>query len=439
MQDRSRIFRFWAPMAGTWLMMAAEAPFLAAVIARLDEPKHNLAAFGLAYAVAILVESPVIMMLSASTALVQGPVSLRRLRRFGGVLNAAITLGMLLLLLTPAWRWLAGELIAVPSRVVELTQIGLLILLPWPAAIGYRRFYQGLLIRSGMTRRVAYGTVVRLATMAVTALGLFAGTELPGTWVAATALAFGVSMEAIAARVMATGAVRELSGTLAEDTDHVSYRRIASFYAPLALTSMISLVAHPMVTFFMGRARFPLESLAVLPVVNSLSFIFRAVGLSYQEVAIALLARDRESWPAVRRFGNRLAVGASLTMAAIVFTPLADVWFRSLSGLSEELTRFALPPARILAVLPAFSVWLSIQRAILVQGRKTGPVTWATLLEIAGIAIALLVCIGPLGLVGATAAAVAFIAGRLGANAYLIPPCRAALAMDPRRRRRSPP
>jgi hypothetical protein len=48
--------------------MAVEGPFLAAVIARLSEPMHNLAAFGVAFSVAMLVESPVIMLLSASTA-----------------------------------------------------------------------------------------------------------------------------------------------------------------------------------------------------------------------------------------------------------------------------------------------------------------------------------------------------------------------------------
>ena len=67
-------------MAGTWLMMSIEGPFVAAIIARLDDPKYNLAAFGVAFAVAILVESPVIMILSASTALVAGPLSYRRLR-----------------------------------------------------------------------------------------------------------------------------------------------------------------------------------------------------------------------------------------------------------------------------------------------------------------------------------------------------------------------
>ena len=60
----------------------------------------------------------------------------------------------------------------------------------------------------------------------------------------------------------------------------LSYREIFDFYLPLALTSTIALAVQPMVTFFMGQARFPLESLAVLPVVNSLVFIFRTPGLS---------------------------------------------------------------------------------------------------------------------------------------------------------------
>ena len=44
-----RIFRLWVPLAATWLMMSVEGTFLAAVIARLDEPTFNLAAYGVAF------------------------------------------------------------------------------------------------------------------------------------------------------------------------------------------------------------------------------------------------------------------------------------------------------------------------------------------------------------------------------------------------------
>ncbi|MHB8766672.1 MAG: hypothetical protein ACYDA8_20370, partial [Deferrisomatales bacterium] len=61
------IFRFWLPLAATWLMMALEGPYLAAVIARLPEAEPNLAAFGVALAFALILEAPVIMIMGAAT------------------------------------------------------------------------------------------------------------------------------------------------------------------------------------------------------------------------------------------------------------------------------------------------------------------------------------------------------------------------------------
>ena len=55
------VLRFWWPLASTWLLMAAEGLFLAAVLARLAAPRENLAAYGVAFAFAIIVEAPVIV------------------------------------------------------------------------------------------------------------------------------------------------------------------------------------------------------------------------------------------------------------------------------------------------------------------------------------------------------------------------------------------
>jgi hypothetical protein len=432
---QSRILRFWAPLATTWLMMSVEGPFLAAVIARLDEPKENLAAYGVAFAVAILIEAPVIMMLSASTALVDGAHAFRKLRSFAYALNGVITTVMVLMLATPIWIFTARRLIGLPDPVAELTQTSLVLLLPWPAAIGYRRFYQGLLIRNDLTRRVAYGTVVRLAGMGVTAVVLASFSDLAGAYVGSAGLSVGVTAEALATRLMCGGIVGRLrAGASAEihRGEPLGYRRITSFYYPLVLTSVLSLAAHPVVTFFMGRAPHPLESLAVLPVVNSLVFIFRSLGLAYQEVAIAMMARDEGNLPAVARFALRLAVAASLALAIIGFSPLGLVWFRQVAGLTAELTGFAVPPLRILALMPALSVLLSLQRALLVHVRRTRPVTLATVLEVAGIVGVLMVAVRQPDLAGSTSAAVAFMVGRAASNLLLVPPSlRVARSVSP--------
>jgi hypothetical protein len=417
-----RIARFWAPLAATWLMMSVEGPFLAAVIARLGEPKFNLAAYGVAFSFAMLIESPIIMMMSAGVALVTDRQAFLALRRFAYALNGAITLVMALLLVPSAFHFIAESLIGLPREVATLTHGATTILLPWPAAIGYRRFYQGVLIRANLTRRVAYGTVVRVVAMGATAATLYSFTAMNGAFVGAAALSAGVVAEAVASRFMARAAVRQLlrGDEGQRSSARLTTRAIVRFYTPLALTSMMTLGVNPLVTFFLGRSRAALDSLAVMPVVTSLVFAFRAGGIAYQEVGIALLSDDREGVEALRRFAWILAVTLAGALGFVALTPLAAGWFRVVSGLSPELTRFALPPLYVLAVMPGLEVLLSFQRSQLVHARRTATVTWATVVEVSGIITILAIAVVGLDFVGAVAAAVAILLGRVAANLFLL-------------------
>ncbi len=406
----SEIFRFWLPLQTTWLMMAIEGPLLTAIIARLVEPKLNLAAYGVAYALAIMVEAPVIMMMSASTALADSAENFRRLRNFTWVLNVGITVGMMALLFSPAWDLVIHQWMQLDPEVASLTHTSLIILLPWPAAIGFRRFYQGLLIRTGNTRKVAWGTGIRLTGMMITAFGLMKFTNLHGAWIGASALTTGVLVEAAASRIMASASISEILAS--EDKTTLSYGEITRFYYPLALTSTISLMVHPMVTFFLGQSRNSLESLAVLPVINALVFVFRTPGLSFQEAAITMLARSKDNLATVKLFAVYLGGAAAVGLGLIALTPLAGVWFQRISGLSTELAIFAQLPVRILVIMPALSVTLSMQRSLLVHRRTTGPVTWASALEVTGILLTLVVTLKMGNWIGATAAATAFMVGR---------------------------
>ncbi len=421
-----RITAFWSPLAATWLMMAFEGPFLAAVIARLPDAKFNLAAYGVAFAFAVIVEAPVIMIMSASTALADSPHNFRKLRTFLYALNALVTLGMVVVLLPPVFDLLVRRLIGIPTEVADLTHTALLLFLPWPAAIGFRRFYQGLLIRDNLTRRVAYGTVVRMVSVTVSALLLATLTDLSGAAIGALSQSIAVVLESYATRLMARETVRRLfvdCEACAEGEVTLSYGGIATFYYPLALTSVISLAVHPVVTFFLGRARFPIESLAVMPVLNSLTFIFRSIGLSFQEVVIALLGPKREHFAELVRFGLLLAFSSAAAYALIAWTPLVTVWFETISGLEPGLAGYAITPARILPLLPALAVLLSAQRGFLVHARTTGAISRATLVEMAGIVLFLMIGIHLFDLIGATAAAAAFLLGRIAGNLYLVPPC----------------
>jgi len=405
-------------------MMASEGPFLAAIIARLNEPKINLAAYGVAFSIALLVEAPIIMLMSAATALVKERDSYLKLRNFSYSLNGIITLVMLIVLFPPVFNLITKNLMGLPDDVVRLTHLATAIMLPWPSAIGFRRFYQGILIRSHLTRRVAYGTILRLATMAATGLICYVYFQPHGAVVGALALSVGVTVEALASRIMVHSSIKKLltQEPKPQRLERLSYKSIITFYYPLALTSILNLGVFPMMTFFMAQSRMPLESLAVLPVIHSLVFIFRSLGLSFQEVGIALLGEKQKNYEPLKKFAILLGLVVLILFSIVSFTPLAFLWFNNVSGLSLELSRFALLPTKILALTPALMVLLTFLRSLMVNSRKTKQITIATAIELMTVILLLILTTRIFGMIGAVGAAVSLAIARIMANGYLLIP-----------------
>jgi hypothetical protein len=242
-----------------------------------------------------------------------------------------------------------------------------------------------------------------------------------GAYVGAGAMSLAVLLEAIATRMMVSRTLKALLQKEDTENGNLGLRSIARFYYPLAITSILSIGVHPFVTFFLGRSRMPVESLAVLPVVSSLVFIFRSLGLSYQEVNIALIGKEKQNYILLRNFAVYLGVVVTALITILAFTPLADLWFINISGLSPDLAGLSYLPLKIMILLPAMTVLLNFQRSSLIINASTGPISTATAIELFVIIVVLLVCVVFLNLIGVVAASLAFIVGKGMSNLYLAP------------------
>ncbi len=415
------ILRFWLPLAATWLMMATEGPFVAALVARMPEPMYNLAAFGVALAFAFVIEAPIIMLLAATTALARDRESLGRVRRFSIVMNGGVTAAMALVALPPVFDLLASRVLALPPAVADRAHLAVAVFLPWPAAIGFRRFQQGILIGAGQTRLVAYGTAVRLSTMATTGLALFLHGGLDGAVVGAAALSTGVVVEAGASWAWARDARRRLElRPPASDGEVPTLADVQRFYWPLAVTPLMNMAAQPLVTFFVGRGHLPIESLAVLPVVNSFGFLFRCPATAFQEVVIALGRGGEAAIRSLRRFATLLGGLSSLAMAAVVLTPAAGLWFSGVTGLDSALVPLARRAAAVLILTPAAATVIVWMHARLVMLRTTRLVTVGTLVELTVLAVTLFAGIRFSDLPAAIVATSAVLAGRSAGALFLL-------------------
>ena len=143
------------------------------------------------------------------------------------------------------------------------------------------------------------------------------------------------------------------------------------------------------------------------------------MALSYQEVVIALSNNTLARYKMLSKFARNLGISMAVLCGIVVFSPLVNFWFREVSGLSEELTAFSILPSQIMVILPSLSVWLSLQRSILVTNNKTQIITITTGIEITLISVVLYVFVGQLNVVGAISASCAYMIGRLTANCFL--------------------
>jgi progressive ankylosis protein len=415
-----QIFMFWLPLGLMWLMMAVEQPALTAVIARLPNAETNLAAFGVVFAISLVIESPVIQMLAAATAVADNLANYRLLMRFMHVMAVGLTALHLLVGLTPLYDLIVAGLLNVPPDITETSRLPFILMAPFAASVGYRRLWQGVLIRHGKTWIVPVTMLSRLGVMgAILAIGHATG-RFPGAMLASIAFASAVVAAAIAAGLLNHFLVAPTLKPPAKGERTHTWRSLFLFCAPLALTSVIFLVSQPMVTFGIARGIEPIRSLAVFPVVNAYLFLFSSIGLSYQETAIALLHRSPKSRPRLSRFTLTLAVATSGLMLLSGLTPIGNWWFRAVSGLGESLLPLTTVPVLILSVVPALLTYKAWYRALYVTAGRTTVLAQGVIAYTVGLTG--LVILGPalLPFVGVVVAALALAISQSLENGYLI-------------------
>jgi len=346
-----RILNTWWPLAASWLLMGVELPILSAVMARLPNPAINLAAYGgIVFPLALIIESPIIMLLAASTALSKDDASYQLIRRFMLVSAVLLTGLHILIAFTPLYYFVAEQLLGAPEVIVEPGRIGLMLMTPWTASIAYRRFNQGVLIRYNHSKKVGIGTVVRLsADLIVLLIGYSIG-SIQGIVVATCAISAGVISEAVYSGFAVRPVVKNQVQKMEPIKPALNMSGFLSFYFPLVLVSLLTLLVLPFGSAALSRMPVALASLAVWPVLSGLTFMFRSIGVAYNEVVLMAL------------------------------TPLSSLWFRVLSGLDPALAEMAVLGLAIGIPTAGFAVLQSWFQGILLHGGRTRAITEAVVL-----------------------------------------------------------
>jgi hypothetical protein len=150
------------------------------------------------------------------------------------------------------------------------------------------------------------------------------------------------------------------------------------------------LVVQPMTSAALARLALPRDTLAAWPVVFSALLVMRGWGMAMQETTIAQ-AQDQRMRAPLRRFTLIVAGATTLATAVLAFTPLVDLYLRSVIGLAPELLGLARMGIRLCLLLPAATALSSWLRGLLVAESATGIVYRGMMINLAvnGVGLAL--------------------------------------------------
>jgi hypothetical protein len=364
------IFMLWLPLAVSFELMMMEGPVVQSAIGRLANPSLNLAAWGLTMGLSMLVESPVIMLLATAIALVKDGHSYFALRRFTVMLAALCTVLAGIVSFTPLFGFIAGRLMGLPAPIVSAAQPAMQIMLFWTAAIAWRRFYQGVLVRHGATRMVSWGTAIRLVATVATALGLAHSGLMSGVEVGAWALMAAVVTEAVATTLFALPIIRRDVLPIADAGGApLTQRGIFKFHAPLAATTLLTLLALPVTSAALAHLSMRERTLAALPVTFMLLLVIRGWGLALQEITVSQY-RYPEAREPLRIFTWIIGGLSTAVTVLIAFTPLLDVYMNVLHvpGDLHSYVRIGVATGVALPMITALGSWA---RGVLVAERMT--------------------------------------------------------------------
>ncbi|MDW8106947.1 MAG: hypothetical protein RMK45_05655 [Armatimonadota bacterium] len=366
------LFWIWFPLALSFTLMMLEAPTTNAVLARFAEPSVQIAGFGIALGLSLLIESPVIMLLATAIALVSGRESFFAVLRFVLTLIVGLTALTALIAFTPLYDLIAFRLLGLPERVAQAGRVAMQVMLLWTAAIGWRRFLQGVLVRYGRAQFVSWGTAIRLTSILSVGVGLLWWNQLPGAVVGACMVMAGVLVEALVATLFALPLLRERVLSHAEATT-LSQRAIWKFHLPLAGTTLLTLLAHPLTAAALARLPQPEIAIATWQVVFGTLLALRSWGLALQEASVAAL-QHHTPLPILSGFTHKVAAGTTAALLVLAFTPLAGLFSERVLALQPDMAAPTVFGLQACLLLPALTAYGSYLRGVLIHAKHTSAV-----------------------------------------------------------------
>ncbi len=406
MTDRKKgmqeLLKFFVPLGITWSLMMFTHTIISAGLSRTTNPTVSTAAYAVALSLAAIAEAPLVMLRqtvmanvsSKQTFLVVRAVALTTLAFFAAV--------VLSIAYVPAIGRLAfQQILGVKDELFSATVLAFRVTMFLPLVSGLRCLYQGLITQQRRTKYLSTGMFIRVGFMIFLVFGFTRWRWVVGPLVGAIALVGGIGVEGLMAYYFGRNLVPEGDATLVSND-------VWKFYLPLVASSLLVAMGKPFINAGLARMPDAAVGLAAFNVASSLAWVIVSPSQTMHQVTM-VCGRSVADRPVVRHFATIFAVGSTLLLMALAYSPIGRWVLGGLISVPTESLPATLNALRTLAFFPLIICWQEYNTGLLLLDRSTRLVSIGKALNLAS-TIGFVIFLAPT-LPGAIAAPLAQLVG----------------------------
>lgn len=408
-KDIISLWKSFIPLSLTDMAMAIGEPVRNYAVASLPNASVNLASIGVAKSLAVFFESPIIMILHASNALSRDGKASQKLLSFTLIFSFILSIAFLGLSIPDIFNYLSTHIFSLNFEITEQTRIVTMALCLWPFVIGWRRYFQGVLIQDKKNKVVASASIFRLAfVIGLPLLGM--SLNWSGIACAVSSMMGGIIAESIFVTAYCfKNSILKKTYTRNDSSLPRTYNQIIKYYFPLAFSMIIIWGTRALLVFLLSYAIDAKVSLVVWPIVWGFVMVISNGTRMIQQVYIS--EKDQYSFKTFILFAVSIASVFSLLLVILIFTPSGDQLIRlsmsNVSHLSEQVKQCLI----LALIFPALTTFQNIFQGELIRVSKTKVISQASVASNLFMAIAAYYFISVSGISGAIALMLSFNIG----------------------------
>lgn len=363
------LWKQFIPLSLTDMAMALGEPVRNYAIASLPNGELNLASFGIAKSLANFFEAPIIMVLHASNALAKDIESSKKFFRFTLVFSLLLA-GIFLSLSVPAVFEIVGKKVfSLSFEISDVTRKIIYSIFPFPFIIGWRRYFQGLLIQQKKNSVVAHASLIRLFfVIAIPLLGIYLSWS--GLACAIGSLIGGLVAESIYVTYFS---LKYYNNSFVKSKQNSplpkSYYALFKYYFPLGYSMMIIWGTRTLIIFMLSYAIDAKNALMLWPIIWGIVLVVSNGTRMVQQVYIA--SKEEFSKSAINTFVITVAFAFTLLLLLIIFTPWGSKIINFSMGNLSHYNSLVLSGLIYFIFFPALTTVQNILQGALILKNKT--------------------------------------------------------------------